>query len=227
MPTNTVGSVGSDGRNSKAIQSIPSCLLDACRRLLNTGQQEPTAEFPTYSYAIYRAIQIPHSICCHVVSVLVAGRRMDLKGLWALCVLTLLICTLPQSTAQCSLDLGGPFTSIPGVPFQEIFSEFSPSSFVLDELTYLCYSRSETNSDTFSEIRVSVLYRYQSVGGTLQLTLDCNAGLGRWVYDRTRPSLDELSADQHIAENMTREGCANCRDNSTKSFGDPTYCSRE
>ena len=152
---------------------------------------------------------------------------MDLKGLWALCVLALLIYTLPQSTAQCSLDLGGPFTNIPGVPFQDIFPEFSPSSFVLDGLTYLCYVRSETNSDTFSEIRVSVLYRYQGNEGALQLTLDCNPGLGRWLYNSTRPSLDELSADQHITENMTREGCANCHDSSTKSFGNPTYCSRE
>lgn len=173
------------------------------------------------------AIQIPHSICCHVVSVLVAGRRMDLKELWALCVLALLICTVPQSSAQCSLDLGSPFTSIPGVPFQEIFPEFSPASFMLNGLTYLCYSRSETNSSTFSEIRLSVLYQYQGNEGTLQLTLDCNAGLERWLYDNTRPSLDELSADRHVTENMTREGCANCRDNSTKSFGNPTYCSRE
>ena len=150
---------------------------------------------------------------------------MDLKALWTLCLLTLAVCTLPRSSAQCSLDLGRPFVNVPGVPFQELFPEFSPSSFTQNGLTYLCYTRSETDADTFREIRLSVLYQYQSEEGTLQLTLDCRGG--RWLYDNSQPSLVQLPAADHVTENMTRENCANCRDSSTASFGDPTYCSRE
>lgn len=152
---------------------------------------------------------------------------MDQKAFWTLCVLTLALCMLPQSSAQCSLDLGRPFGTIEGVPFLDLFQEYSPSSFIQNGLTYLCYTRSETEPETFSEIRVSVLYQYQSDEGTLQLTLGCRPGLRRWFYDNAQPSLVELSAADHVTENMTRGDCANCRDNSTASFGDPTYCSRE
>ena len=150
---------------------------------------------------------------------------MDLKGLWALCLLSVVVCLLPQSSAQCSLDLGSPFANINGVPFGSFFPEYSPSNFIQNGLTYLCYTRSKTNSETFSEIRVSVLYQYQRTDGALQLTLVCIGS--RWFYDRTQPSLLELSAAEHVMENMTREGCANCHNTSTASFGDPTYCSGE
>ena len=157
--------------------------------------------------------------------VLVARRGMDQKRLWISFVLALTVYLLPQSSAQCSLDLGVPFVNIGGVPFQGLFPEYTPSSFIQNGLTYLCYTRSETNSETFSEIRVSVLYQYQGTDGALQLTLSCIGS--RWLYDSTQSSLVQLPAADHVTENMTREGCVNCRDSSTTSFGDPTYCSRE
>lgn len=150
---------------------------------------------------------------------------MALKVLWAFYVLLATVCLLPLSNAQCSLDLGGPLRGIGGVPFSSLFAEYSSANFIQNGLTYLCYTRSETNNETFSQIRVSVLYQYQLSNGTLQLTLNCLEP--SWIYDRLQPSLVQLSAADHVTTNMTREGCVDCRDNSTASFGDPTYCRRE
>lgn len=149
---------------------------------------------------------------------------MDFRALWPFHVLLAAVCLLPLSNGQCSLDVGD-LTSITSIPFNTIFSEYTDTSFIQRDLTYLCYVRSQADNETFSEIRVSVLYQYQLSNGTLQLTLNCF--LSMWWYNGSRPSLSELSAADHVTTNMTREGCQDCRDNNTASFGDPTYCRRK
>ena len=98
-----------------------------------------------------------------------------------------------------------------------------PSKFTLQDLTYICFVRSSTDNTKFSEVRVSMLYTYDSATvRSAQATFSlCLSGSFRFTSTNTYT----VTQDPHLTENMTREDCQDCLDNST--FARPTFCRRK
>ena len=121
--------------------------------------------------------------------------------------------------AQCALEItDSEITSFLG----NIVNEFNAGSYSREDLTYLCYSRSDNS--TFDSVRVSLLFR---VGGTrysVQVTFFCRRTT--WTYD-SRLNAMLSPPENHITTNLTIEGCSSCLDSTTEDFGSPTWCNSE
>ena len=125
----------------------------------------------------------------------------------------------PLCHAQC--DLNVPETQLVSALNQAgLIAEADQSNFNLHDLTYLCFVRSSSDNTTFAQVRVSMLYTYDTATDqTAQATFSlCLSGTFRF----TSANVDFVTQDPHLTENMTREGCQDCLDNST--FASPTYC---
>ena len=124
----------------------------------------------------------------------------------------------PLCHAQCYLN----------VPNTELFNtlnnaglvpEPDQTKFTLQDLTYLCFVRSSSDNTKFDEVRVSFLYTYDgSMNQSAQATF--TLCLSTFIYRSA--DVDFVTQDPHLNENMTREDCHDCRDNST--FASPTFC---
>jgi hypothetical protein len=135
-------------------------------------------------------------------------------------LIVLFLSILPTlSIAQCSLDI--PDGVLTSAPLSSLVSEFNPSSFARDDVTYLCYSRADSDNTTFDAIRISLLFTHGSTQYSIRLSYMCRSP--NWRYDSSWAAT-LLSAADHIATNMTIEGCTSCADSSTESFGSPTGC---
>ena len=138
-------------------------------------------------------------------------------------LIVLFLSILPTlSIAQCSLDI--PDGVLTSAPLSSLVSEFNPSSFARDDVTYLCYSRADSDNTTFDAIRISLLFTHGSTQYSIRLSYMCRSP--NWRYDSSWAAT-LLSAADHIATNMTIEGCTSCADSSTESFGSPTGCTGE
>lgn len=93
------------------------------------------------------------------------------------------------------------------------------SQFTLLDLTYLCFTRS-TNDNTgrqYDQVRISLLYNYGvMMYQSAQATFECVDGSWKLA------SVSLVTANKHIYDDMTIEGCKDCTDDST--FASPTYC---
>ena len=128
----------------------------------------------------------------------------------------------PLCHAQCDLDV--PETQLVAALNQAGYiSEADQSKFNLQDLTYLCFVRSSSDNTKFDQVRVSMLYTYDAATDlSAQATFSlCLGGMFRF----TSANVDFVTQDPHLTENMTREGCQDCRDSST--FATPTFCRRE
>lgn len=92
-----------------------------------------------------------------------------------------------------------------------------PFVFTLLDLTYLCYARSLVDVMRFDQVRVSVLYTYGAdVPQSAQATFEC-------IGITWRPApVSYVTQHKHIFQDLTREGCQDCLDQS--KFAKPTYC---
>ena len=130
----------------------------------------------------------------------------------------LLALKFPLCRAQCSLDV--PSSSLIDALFHAGFiPEADLSNFTLQDLTYLCFVRSASDNTTFDQVRVSLLYTYdtatnQSAQVTFSICLS--------EFNFSMSDVDSVTQDAHFTQNMTREDCQGCLDNST--FASPTYC---
>ena len=130
----------------------------------------------------------------------------------------LVLLLFPLCHAQCDLN----------VPNTQLFSalnnaglvpEADPTKFTLQDLTYLCFVRSSSDNTTFDEVRVSFLYTYDgTMNQSAQATFICLSD----TFTYTMANVDFVTQDLHLTQNMTREDCQDCRDNST--FASPTFC---
>ena len=125
----------------------------------------------------------------------------------------------PVCHAQCNLNVLET-QLVSALNLADLISESDVADFTLQNLTYLCFVRSSRNSTLFDQVRVSMLYTYdtatdQSAQATFSL---CISGMFRF----TGADVGSVTQDPHLTENMTREGCQDCLDNST--FASPTYC---
>ena len=133
-----------------------------------------------------------------------------------------LVFLFPVCHAQCDLNL--PDSQLVIVLNEAGFiSESDPSKYTLQDLTYLCFVRSSTDNTRFDQVRVSMLYTFdsatdQSAQATFSL---CLAGTFRFTSGNTYT----VTQDPHLTENTTREDCQDCLDNST--FARPTFCRRK
>ena len=134
--------------------------------------------------------------------------------------LCLALLFFPVCHAQLECGLNVPdielFDALNGAGY---ISEPDDTKFILQDLTYLCFVRSISENKAFDEVRVSFLYTYdgtmnQSAQATFTLCLDT------FIY--TMADVEFVTQDPHLTENMTREDCQDCRDNST--FARPTFC---
>ena len=128
----------------------------------------------------------------------------------------------PLCHAQCNLNVPE-IQMVSALNQAGFISEADQSNFNLQDLTYLCFARSSSDNTTFAQVRVSMLYTYDaatnlSAQATFSLCLD---GMFRF----TGVNVDSVTQDPHLTEDMTREGCQDCLDNST--FASPTFCRRE
>ena len=123
--------------------------------------------------------------------------------------------------AQCALEItDDEITSFLG----NIVDEFTASSYSREDLTYLCYSRSDSDNSTFDSVRVSLLFRFGGTRYSVLVTFFCR--VTTWTYDSSSNSM--LSTpENHITTNMTIEGCSSCSDSTTEDFGSPTWCTSE
>ena len=100
-----------------------------------------------------------------------------------------------------------------------IIRESDSSKFVLQDLTRLCYIRSTTNNETFSQLRVLMLYTYNKVRDKLaQATF--SVCIKSFTFSKV--DISSVTEDAHFTANMMREGCHDCLDGST--FTRPTFC---
>ena len=128
----------------------------------------------------------------------------------------------PLCHAQC--DLNVPETQLVAALTQaDLIAETAQSNFNLQDLTYLCFVRSSSDNTKFDQVRVSMLYTYDAVTDqSAQATFSlCLSGTFRF----NGVNVDSVTQGPHLTENMTREGCQDCLDNST--FASPTFCRRE
>ena len=133
------------------------------------------------------------------------------------------------SAAQCTLDvtLEGTSNSLRTNLLAEIIGgEFNDNRFDGEEaLTYLCYTRDATDNSTFTGVRISVIYGYESSRRALRATLFCRAS--SWSYNSMTNSASGIPVSDHVSTNTTVEGCRDCLDASTESFNDPSWCNCE
>ena len=133
-----------------------------------------------------------------------------------------LVLLFPVCHAQCGLN----------VPDQQLLnalneagliSESDPSKFTLQDLTYLCFVRSSTDNTRFDQVRVSMLYTFDSATvRSAQVTFSlCLSDSFRFTSGNTYT----VTQDPHLSKNVTREDCQDCLDNST--FARPTFCRRK
>ena len=133
-----------------------------------------------------------------------------------LCLVALL--HFPVCRAQCEPDISNTqlFRALSAV---DVISEPDPRKFTLQNLTYLCFVRSPSDNTRFSQMRVSFLYTYESATDqSAQATFS-------FCLSDTFRSINHVTQDPHLTDNMTREDCQDCEDNST--FARPTFCRRE
>ena len=127
----------------------------------------------------------------------------------------------PLCHAQC--DLNVPNRQLVSALSQAgLIAEADQSKFTLQDVTYLCFVRSSSDNTKFDQVRVSMLYTYdtatnQSAQATFSLCL------GSFVF--VAEDVDSVTQDPHLTEDLTREGCQDCLDSST--FARPTFCRRE
>ena len=136
--------------------------------------------------------------------------------------LTLLFLLLPLCYAQCPLDVpDGQIVS--ALNSAGLIPEADPSKFTLQDLTYLCFVRSTTDNTRFDQVRVSMLYTYDTATGqSAQVTFSvCLLSVFRF----NMADVGAVTQDTHNTTNMTREDCQDCLDNST--FARPTFCRRK
>ena len=134
-----------------------------------------------------------------------------MKATISFCLALLLF---PLCHAQCNLN----------VPDSVLFSALKlaghltgadQSKFVLQDLTYLCFVRSSQNNALFDQVRVSILYTYETeTDKSAHFTFACHNGtFGPYGHFGDYP---------HVSVNMTREGCQDCTDESASTY--PTLC---
>ena len=103
-----------------------------------------------------------------------------------------------------------------------LIPEADPSKFTLQGLTYLCFVRSTTDNTRFDQVRVSMLYTYDTATDqSAQATF--SRCLTTFRYDMA--DVGAVTQDTHYTTNMTREDCQDCLDSST--FARPTFCRRK
>ena len=124
--------------------------------------------------------------------------------------------------AQCDLNVSDQ-QLVNALSEADLISEIDPTKFNLQDLTPLCFVRSSTDNTRFDQVRVSILYTYDSatvLSAQATFTL-CLSGSFRFKSAYTYT----VTQDPHLTENVTREDCKDCLDNST--FARPTFCRRE
>ena len=124
--------------------------------------------------------------------------------------------------AQCSLNIAD-LQLVNTLNDAGLISEANPADFTLKDLTYICFVRSSTDNARFNQTRISMRYSYDSAtvrSAQATFTL-CLSGSFRFTSANTYT----VSQDPHLTENVTREDCQNCLDNSTHAR--PTFCKRE
>ena len=127
----------------------------------------------------------------------------------------------PLCHAQC--DLNVPETQLVAALNQAgLIAETDQSNFNLQDLTYLCFVRSSSDNTTFAQVRVSMLYTYDAA---MDLSAQATFSLCLSSFVFVAADVGSVTQDPHLTENMTREGCQDCLDNST--FASPTFCRRE
>ena len=152
------------------------------------------------------------------------GRK--LLRLCATMKILILVCLavflFPLCHAQC--DLNVPDQQLVNTLSEaDLISEADVTKFNLQDLTPLCFVRSSTDNTTFDQVRVSILYTYDSAtvrSAQATFTL-CLSDTFRFTSENTYT----VTQDPHLTENTTREDCQDCLDNST--FARPTFCRRE
>ena len=122
----------------------------------------------------------------------------------------------PPCSAQCTLYLPESVL-LNALNTAGLIVDSDPSMFTLLDLTYLCYARSPIDKAIFDQVRVSLLYTYDTVEPqSAQATFVC---FGIWW---SLASISSVTQYKHFAQNMTREGCQDCLDDSI--FASPTFC---
>ena len=137
-----------------------------------------------------------------------------------LCLVALL--HFPVCRAQCDPDISI-LQLVRALYAVDVISELDPIKFTLQNLTYLCFVRSSSDSTRFSQVRVSFLYTYESATDQSAQATFSFCLFDAFTFRST--DVDLVTQDPHLIENMTREDCQDCRDNST--FARPTFCRRE
>ena len=128
---------------------------------------------------------------------------------------------LPLCHAQCGLNVPD-FQLVNALSGAGLISEANPSGFTLLDLTYICFVRSSTDNARFDQVRISMMYSYDSATvRSAQATFLCLSSSIRF----TSANIYTVTQDPHLTENTTREDCQDCLDNST--FARPTFCRRE
>ena len=129
---------------------------------------------------------------------------------------------LPLCHAQCGLNVPDQHL-VNALSEAGLISETDPTKFNLQDLTYICFVRSSTDNTRFDQVRISMRYSYDSATvRSAQATFSlCLSGSFRFTSENTYT----VTQDPHLTENMTREDCQDCLDNST--FARPTFCKRE
>ena len=123
---------------------------------------------------------------------------------------------LPLCSAQCTLYLPESVL-FDALNTAGLIVDSDPFMFTLLDLTYLCYARSPINKERFDQVRVSLLYTYDTVEPqSAQATFVC---FGTWW--RLAP-VSSVTQHKHFIWDMTREGCQDCLDHSI--FANPTFC---
>ena len=135
---------------------------------------------------------------------------------------SLAVFLFPLCHAQCDLIVPDQ-QLVNALSEARLISEVDPTNFNLQDLTPLCFVRSSTDNTRFDQVRVSILYTYdsdtvRSAQATFSLCLS-----GSFTF--TSANTYTVTQDPHLTEDMTREDCQDCLDNST--FARPTFCRRE
>lgn len=125
----------------------------------------------------------------------------------------------PLCSAQCTLYLPESVL-FDALNTAGLIMDGDPFTFTLLDLTYLCFARSPIDSERFDQVRISLLYTYNTVvPQSAQATFVCT---GIWWR---LASTSSVTQDKHFIWDMTREGCQDCLDHSV--FAKPTFCRRE
>ena len=128
---------------------------------------------------------------------------------------------VPQASTQCSLDIPDTILTNNLIANLDTHPEFNPVKFRRLDLTYLCYSRSITDSSKVMDARISLLYSYERANFSVQATLTC-PGPDRWRYSSAGNRVVGNKPGDHVVINMTKEGCIDCLYD--RSFAQPTWC---